>query len=191
MVLAPSFLSREIVRENPPECATIDQLKNLEPDMRTPSPLTLVSLGMVGLVPTLAGCASAAEPPAVEPISEEVLEEAPMVDMPATQEAPTAMAGTYADGTYSATGGYQSPSGPETIELTITLAGNVISDVIVTPGATGGTSSRYQGQFAEGVGAETVGKSLDEIQVSRISGSSLTSGGFNEALNSIKADARG
>lgn len=191
MACAPSFLSRGIARQKLPDYATIEQLKTLERDMRTPSSLTLVSLGIIGLVPTLAGCASAAEPPAEAPASEEALDEAPITDMLAAETAPSVVAGTYADGTYSAQGGYQSPGGPEMIELTITLANNMISDVTVTPGATGGTSSRYQGQFAEGVRAETVGKSLDEIQVSRISGSSLTSGGFNEALDSIKADARG
>ena len=160
--------------------------------MTTPSPLTIVSLGLIGLVPTLAGCASAAEPVTEFPTSEGGAYDSPAEDMPAASEGEaSAVAGSYADGTYTAKGDYQSPNGQETIELTITLAGNVISDVVVTPGATNGTSTRYQGQFAEGVGAETIGKSLDELQVSRISGSSLTSGGFNQALDSIKADARG
>jgi uncharacterized protein with FMN-binding domain len=191
MVCAPSFLSRGIIRQNPLDYATIEQRKTLESDMTTRSPVTIVSLGVIGLLPTLAGCASAAEPVTEFPTSEGSAYDAPAEDMPAADDDSSAVAGTYADGTYTAKGGYQSPNGPETIELTITLAGNVISDVVVTPGATNGTSTRYQGQFAEGVGAETIGKSLDELQVSRISGSSLTSGGFNEALNSIKADARG
>ena len=159
--------------------------------MTTPSPLTIVSLGVIGLVPTLAGCASTAEPVTEFPTSQGGAYDSPAAETPASEGEASAVAGSYADGTYTAKGDYQSPNGQETIELTITLAGNVISDVVVTPGATNGTSTRYQGQFAEGVGAETIGKSLDELQVSRISGSSLTSGGFNQALNAIKADARG
>lgn len=160
--------------------------------IKTPTPLALASLGLLGLIPTLAGCATAAESTSSEPAENSTVETAPSAPAPYDPDAPTAASSAvYADGTYTAKGGYQSPGGPETIELTITLANNVISQVIVTPGATGGTSSRYQGQFAEGVGAETVGKALDDIKVSRISGSSLTSGGFNEALDSIKADAKG
>ena len=36
---------------------------------------------------------------------------------------------------------------------------------------------------------EVVGKSIDEISVSRVAGSSLTSGGFNHAIETIKAEA--
>lgn len=159
--------------------------------MRTPTPLTFAALGLLGLAPTLAGCAAATEAPAPEPTATDAVEESPMVEMPASEPAPAMSTAVYVDGTYQAEGGYQSPNGPETIALTITLANNAISEVVVTPGASNATSKRYQGQFAEGVAAETVGKSLDELQVSRVSGSSLTSGGFNQALESIKADARG
>jgi uncharacterized protein with FMN-binding domain len=150
-------------------------------------PIVMTSLGLVGLSPMIAGCASAVQP--VEPNSMEqnvvTAEEAPA---PPEVTAPI-IAANYADGSYSAQGGYQSPNGPETIELALTLENGVIAAIEVKPGASGGTSERYQGQFAGGIAAETIGKSLDELQVSRIAGSSLTSGGFNQALESIKADA--
>ena len=50
-------------------------------------------------------------------------------------------------------------------------------------------SKHYQGQFVEGISAVVVGKSLDELNVGIVSGSSLTSGGFNAALELIKAEA--
>lgn len=158
--------------------------------MTTPNPVTFAALGMIGLIPTLAGCATAAEPPVPGPVAESAVMDAPMTGA----EAPAASAGSagdaYVDGTYQAQGGYQSPGGPEIIELTLTIANNSITDIVVTPRSESGTSQRYQSQFASGVAAETVGKPVNEISVTRISGSSLTSGGFTEALNAIKADAK-
>lgn len=100
-----------------------------------------------------------------------------------------APAGEYADGTYSATGDYQAPSGTETVEVTITLADGVISDVEVVGEATDPQAKLMQGEFIAGIDAVVVGKSLDEIQVDKVGGSSLTSGGFNAAVETIKADA--
>ncbi len=65
-----------------------------------------------------------------------------------------------------------------------------MSDVEVTgdPQAPGKTEN-FQGQFIDGIDDEVVGKSLDEISVDRVAGSSLTSGGFNQAVESIKEQA--
>lgn len=100
------------------------------------------------------------------------------------------MAAAYVDGAYEATGGYQSPGGPETVAVSVTLTDGVISAVEVTPQPTNSTTERYQGMFAGGIGQEVVGKSLDEADVSRVAGSSLTSGGFAQALESIRQDAK-
>ena len=103
---------------------------------------------------------------------------------------PAETAASYSDGTYRAQGGYQSPNGPETIEVSITVEAGVVSAVEVTPQATSSTSQRYQGNFAGGIAGEVVGKSLDEADVDRVAGSSLTGGGFTEALESIRQDAK-
>jgi len=95
-----------------------------------------------------------------------------------------------ASGTFRASGGYQSPNGPETIDVSITITDGVIEAVEVIPGATNSTSKRYQGDFAGGIAAEVVGKSLAEADVTRVAGSSLTSGGFAEALQTIRQDAK-
>ena len=100
-----------------------------------------------------------------------------------------AAGGSYADGTYTAEGSYQTPESIETIEVTVTLADGVIEDVEVVGNPTKPESEEYQGRFIGGISDEVVGRSIDEIQVSRVAGSSLTSGGFNEAIEQIKSDA--
>ena len=50
-------------------------------------------------------------------------------------------------------------------------------------------STRYQESFQSGIADVVVGKNIDEIQVDKVAGSSLTSGGFNAAIEQIKAEA--
>ena len=97
--------------------------------------------------------------------------------------------GSYTDGTYTAEGSYSTPESVETITVTLTLADGVVSDVEVVGEPTRAESQQYQGQFIGGIADEVVGKSLDDISVSRVAGSSLTSGGFNQAVEDIKAQA--
>jgi uncharacterized protein with FMN-binding domain len=100
-----------------------------------------------------------------------------------------ATSGTYEDGTYTESGSYQAPSGTETVEVTLTLADNVITEVEVVGNATDPEAKVHQGEFADGIAAVVVGKNIDEIQVDRVGGSSLTSDGFTAAVDAIKADA--
>lgn len=95
----------------------------------------------------------------------------------------------YTDGQYTESGSYQSPGGTESVEVTITLAANTVTAVTVVGDAQGSNSQIYQEMFASGIGAEVVGKNIDELAVDKVAGSSLTSGGFNDALATIKADA--
>lgn len=98
--------------------------------------------------------------------------------------------GDYAGGTYEASGSYSNPAGTSEVDVEITLGdGGVIDDVTVTPKASG-TSKQYQDKFAGGIADEVVGKNIDDIDVSKVAGSSLTSGGFNEAVDQIKSEAQ-
>ena len=109
-----------------------------------------------------------------------------------TDDTSDAVTGPYEDGTFQATADYQSPNGTETIDVTLTLEGDIITEVVVE-GASVNPSpevERYQGEFEEGIAAEVVGKSIDEIEVDRVGGSSLTSDGFNEAVDQIKVKAQ-
>ncbi|CAD5995994.1 FMN-binding protein [Agreia sp. COWG] len=96
---------------------------------------------------------------------------------------------TYKDGEYKAEGSYTSPGGPEKVGVSLTLAGDVITAVTVTPESENPNGKKYQGEFADGISSVVVGKSIDDIKVSKVAGSSLTSGGFNDAVDQIKAEA--
>ena len=100
-----------------------------------------------------------------------------------------AAASTYADGTYTATGSYSSPGGTETISISLTLSDDVITAATAEGEATGGPSSQYQGAFEENFAALIVGKDIDDVSLDKVAGSSLTSGGFNAAVETIKSDA--
>ncbi|WP_194395817.1 FMN-binding protein [Microbacterium atlanticum] len=130
----------------------------------------------------LAGCAPAAS---------EAEEPGPGSDGGSTNGSTGAASGSYADGTYTADGSYTTPESVETITVTVTLQDDVITDVEVTGDPQKRESEEYQGQFIGGIADVVVGQDIDEISVSRVAGSSLTSGGFNRAIETIKSEAAG
>jgi uncharacterized protein with FMN-binding domain len=139
--------------------------------------------GVAGIV-ALAGCATPAEDGTTSP-------EVPAADTQATPGGDTATGGGYADGTYTADGSYRTPETTETIEVTITLADDIVTAVDVTGDPQAPQSQQYQSQFIGGIADEVVGRDIDDLTVDRVAGSSLTSGGFNDALEQIKAEAAG
>ncbi|HEX7834368.1 MAG TPA: FMN-binding protein [Pseudolysinimonas sp.] len=96
---------------------------------------------------------------------------------------------SYTDGTYTADGSYQAPSGTESITVELTLTDDKITDITVTPHATNPTAKGMQTNFAGGIADQVVGQDIDKLNVTRVSGSSLTSGGFKIAIAAIKEDA--
>jgi uncharacterized protein with FMN-binding domain len=96
---------------------------------------------------------------------------------------------SYADGTYTADGSYQAPSGTESITVELTLADDKVTDITVTPHASDPTAKGMQANFAGGIADQVVGQDIDQLNVTRVSGSSLTSGGFKIAIAAIKEDA--
>ena len=96
---------------------------------------------------------------------------------------------SYTDGTYSADGSYQAPSGTESITVEVTLADDKITDITVTPHATDPTAKGHQAEFVGGIADQVVGKDIDTLNVTKVSGSSLTSGGFKIAIAAIKEQA--
>jgi len=118
--------------------------------------------------------------------------DAPTTEAPAEEaETPDAdnAEGGYADGDYEAEGSYTNPGGESTVKVALTISDGTISDVTVTPEASNGTSKQFQTKFAGGIADEVVGKSLDDLDVTKVAGSSLTSQGFNDAIDAIKAEA--
>ena len=106
-----------------------------------------------------------------------------------TARTTAASTGKYADGTYTASGSYQTPETVETISVTLTLDNDVITEVNVIGDPQARETQQYQGQFIGGISDVVVGKNIDEISVSRVAGSSLTSKGFNSAVDKIKSEA--
>ena len=109
---------------------------------------------------------------------------------PATDSVSDEVAGEYKDGTYEATGSYSSPGGRESIALTVTIKDGIITSTSIVTNAKSGDSRVYQTAFAGGYKDLVVGESIDSVSLSRVAGSSLTSNGFNDALDEIKADAK-
>ncbi|WP_295838302.1 hypothetical protein [uncultured Microbacterium sp.] len=139
-------------------------------------------LGVAGIA-TLAGCAGGATDAAAP---------AESAAAPSSSAAAggSSGSGTYKDGQYEATGQYATPESVETVDVTLTIAGDTVTAVEVTGDPQAAESKRYQSEFIGGIKDKVVGKKLDEISVSKVAGSSLTSGGFNKAVDEIKASAK-
>ncbi|MDI2034962.1 FMN-binding protein [Paenarthrobacter nitroguajacolicus] len=156
-----------------------------------------IYVGIAGLsiAGTAAGCAPSTQAPATQaPATQEGGQASTGSPSPGstTSSAPIASSGatTYKDGTYSADGTYTSPNGQETVGVELTLAADKVSAVNITVHPSNPNTKKFQGEFASGIAAQIVGKDVDELKVSKVSGSSLTSGGFNDALEQIKSQAK-
>lgn len=138
-------------------------------------------------IAVLAGCAGSTTPATTEDAGSGASSTDQSVDT--TDSGTSSGTSTYTDGSYTAEGSYATPESVETISVTVTLANDVITAVEVTGNPTKRESEQYQSQFIGGIQDAVVGQDIDEISVSRVAGSSLTSGGFNEAIDAIKAEA--
>ena len=96
----------------------------------------------------------------------------------------------YKNGVYSVVGDYISPGGAEQIGVEITLKDDVIVDAKVESKAFRPNSVKFQGQFRSGFSQLVIGKNIDEVYLDKVSGSSLTPKGFNDALEKIKTEAK-
>jgi len=142
-----------------------------------------VGIAGISLIGTVAGCAPSAQAPAASTGS------ASSAPAAGTGDSSSAASG-YKDGTYSADGNYVSPNGTETVGVELALSGGTVSSVNITQHPSNPNTRKFQGEFAGGIAAQIVGKKLDELTVSKVAGSSLTSGGFNQAVEKIKSEAQ-
>jgi uncharacterized protein with FMN-binding domain len=156
-----------------------------------PSVRKSVFAGIAGLslAGTVAGCAPAAtqNTPADTGSSPET---SGAVSPSGTSSSLASSGSLYQDGTYSADGTYVSPNGTETVGVELTLASGKVTAVNITQHPSNPNTRKFQGEFAGGIAAQIVGKNIDELKVSKVAGSSLTSGGFNQAVEKIKAEAQ-
>ena len=154
-----------------------------------PIRIGVAAVGVAGAF-ALAGCAASdtATAPTTDAAATATPESSttPTPAASASEEAPSS---TYADGTYTAEGSYATPESVETIVVTVTLENDIITAVDVTGDPQKRESEEYQGRFIGGIADVVVGQDIDQISVSRVAGSSLTSGGFNQAIDTIKSEA--
>jgi len=131
--------------------------------------LPLASLAVLGAATALTGCAASAM------ADEQVIDVGGAADL--------------ADGQYSATGDYVAPSGPESVDVTLTLVDGVVTELSVKGNATDPEAKQYEAKFVSGIDALVVGKSITSLNVTNVAGSSLTSSGFAAAISDIVQQA--
>lgn len=96
----------------------------------------------------------------------------------------------FKDGSYEAEGNYTYPGGSESITVQITLKDGVVTETSTDAPSDNLASEFYQKQFIKTYESKVVGKKITDIMLDRVAGSSLTTQGFNTALEAIKAQAR-
>ncbi len=98
-------------------------------------------------------------------------------------------ANIYKSGVYSSAGSYISPGGSEPVNLTLTIQNDVVTAADFTAEATVPASEFFQKEFIANYKTQVIGKSLKDLNLTKVSGSSLTPKGFNDAVAKIKAQA--
>jgi hypothetical protein len=96
----------------------------------------------------------------------------------------------YKNGNYSGKGTYNSPGGEEKVNITIKVEKDIIVEANFTGITDNPTSKQYQNIFSSNYKSLVIGKNIDSVNLSKVSGSSLTSSGFNEALAEIKNQSK-
>lgn len=124
------------------------------------------------------------------PLSSDSTSSTTPTQTPATKPEQAVGSSTYKDGSYSATGTYMSPGGAEEVGVTLTLKNGIVTDSVFEAKASRPASVNMQNQFAAGYKQYVVGKKLADINVRKVSGSSLTPQGFNDAVAKIKVQAQ-
>ena len=74
--------------------------------------------------------------------------------------------------------------------MSLTIADDAVKAVTVKTVKADPTAQQYEAQFIGGISKAIVGKKIDDLHVTQVAGSSLTSQGFDDALTKIKADAK-
>lgn len=96
----------------------------------------------------------------------------------------------FKDGTYSVNTSYNSPGGMDDLGVSVTILGDKVTAVKVTNGAHDSTSVRYQNNFISNISSVVVGQKIGTLKIGVISGASLTSRSFNDALNKIRTQSQ-
>ena len=151
-------------------------------------------VGVAGLIVIVAaigvGVATLSPPNATLRVKSTPLAAATGGPRAASRSDSAAPASIYKDGSYSADGSYDTPGGAETVSLSLTLKNGLVTDSTASTSAHSATGKEYQSMFLAGYKSQVVGKSLDSLKLSKVSGSSLTPNGFNNAVTRIRTESK-
>lgn len=96
----------------------------------------------------------------------------------------------YKNGTFSTTITYNSPGGKDEPGVSLTIKNDIVVDSSLAPGNNDSTSDNYIQRFESDYKTMVVGKSIADLKLSKVSGASLTTRGFNDAVVKIRAQAK-
>lgn len=114
----------------------------------------------------------------------------PSAPAPSPEPAPKPVAFLYKVGTYTADGSYVSPGGLEKVTVTLSIKDDVVTDTSFQGTSDVSKSERFMGIFASNYKPLVIGQKLTDLNLTKVSGSSLTPMGFNDAVAKIKAQAK-
>lgn len=93
-----------------------------------------------------------------------------------------------AGATYQSEATYLTPARIEhTVGVNLTVADGIVTDATVTYNG-GEPETPQQGNFEDAYRSEVIGQRLEDLELSRVGGASLTSRAFNDAVDNIIAE---
>lgn len=122
----------------------------------------------------------------------ELVEQSPQPNSPTSIPSPTpapAVVNNYKNGTYSTQTNYRTPGGNYQITVGLTVKDDKVTATNISFDSEGALSN-YSTRFSSAYQGQVIGQELGNINLSRVGGASLTTGAFNKALMTIKADAK-
>lgn len=109
---------------------------------------------------------------------------------PATTPSSAQTSSTYKNGTYSATIDYMVPKSDNSITVEMNVENGKVSSVKTTHDYSDRESDFYIANFDSLIAEAVTGKNIDNLSVGRVGGASLTSNAFDDAIATIKNEAK-
>ncbi|EIT88527.1 hypothetical protein A200_02935 [Parascardovia denticolens IPLA 20019] len=159
----------------------------------------LAAVGILMAAPLLTACGESRAVPAQDDfagVSEESSSPASGSGQSTASAAPRsdpnrslpADSGKYKDGRFASKAIY-GPASEDSIDVSVTVSGQKVADVTVTPHPATPVSKKYQTGFIKEIKGTIVGKPLKDLKVTKVAGASWTSDAFNKALDVVRQEA--
>lgn len=105
------------------------------------------------------------------------------------EEIPSVPLSDYVDGSYRSQVSYRTPEDTYSLDLTLTIVNDVITNSSVSFD-TKGVKDSYSKRFSSAYQSSVIGQDLGSISLSRVGGASLTTRAFNNAVSNIRNQAK-